>query len=90
MNEMDLKFSKSLFFLSNAKFQNPENAIRWPWCLPSTYLKQCALSHKLFLEYVLELKKMPFSSLQSILNRQAEYPIKTYISVIKFNECHIE
>ena len=44
------------------------------------------LSHKLILEFVLQLKKCHFTSLETILNCQAEYPLKTYISVEKLNE----
>ena len=33
---------------------------------------------------------LKFSSLQNILNCQAEYPLKIDISVEKFNECLIE
>ena len=49
---------------------------------PGTYL--------LILEYVSKLKKCNFSSLQNNLSCQAEYPLKTNISVEKFNECRIE
>ena len=49
------------------------------------------LAHKLILEYVLKVKKCNFSSLQnSFKSRQAEYPLKTNISVEKFNEYLIE
>ena len=34
-----LNSAKSLYFLTNIKFQNSENAIRWPWCIPLTYFK---------------------------------------------------
>ena len=37
-----------------------------------------------------EVEKCHFSSLQTILNCQAEYPLETDISVGKFNECLIE
>ena len=35
-------------------------------------------------------KKIPFSSLQNIVNCQAECPLKTDINVEKFNECLID
>ena len=31
--------NRFFFFLTNVKVKKSENAIRWPWCLPSTYLK---------------------------------------------------
>ena len=48
------------------------------------------MADKLILEYVLKLKKCIFSSLQNSLNCKAENPLKTNISVEKFNECRIE
>ena len=47
------------------------------------------MAYKLILEYVLKLKKC-HSSLQNRLNCKAENPIKTNMSVEKFNECIIE
>ena len=55
-----------------------------------TYLKKCALAHKLILEPVFKLKICHFSSLQTTLNCQAEYPLKIDTSVEMFYECHIE
>ena len=39
---------------------------------------------------MLKMKKCHFSSLQTILNSRAEYPLKTDISVGTFNKCLIE
>ena len=65
MNEMDHKFGKIVIFSKQYKILEIRKSIRWPWCLPSIYLKQCPLAHKLFLEYVLKLKKCDFSSIQN-------------------------
>ena len=48
------------------------------------------MEHKLILESVLKLKKCHFSSLQTILNCLAEYPLKIDINVGKFYECLID
>ena len=47
-------------------------------------------AHKLIIEHVLKLMKYKKKSLQNSLSCQAEYPLKTNITIAKFNECLIE
>ena len=76
--------------------RDPDTFPRFPaqewcaWTLHEIALKECALARKLILEYILKLKKCHFFSLRNILNCQAEYPLESYISVKKLNECLIE
>ena len=89
MNERDFKFSKIVIFYNKYKNLKSENAIRWPWCVPMTYIKKCTLTQTLILESVLKLKKCHFSSLQTILIYQVDKP-KTDANVKRFNEWLIE
>ena len=85
MNEMDYKFSKIVIFSNQYKIlRKSENAFDGL----DVYLRH-GLAHKLILECV-EVEKGHLSSLQNLLYCQAELPLKTDISVEKFNECLID
>ena len=58
MNEMGLRFNKIIIcFMSSENVRNPTMLCAIILNGPTTYLKYCALKHKLILEYVLILKK---------------------------------
>ena len=87
MNEMDHKFGKIVIFSKQYKIL----VIRKCYSMFTFDIQEIMppLARKLILEYVLKLKKCNFSSLQNRLSCQAEYPLKTNISVEKLNECLI-
>ena len=90
INEMDHKFDKIVIFSKQYKILEIRKCYSMALVFAFDIPEIVFLAHKLILEYVLKLKKFNFSSIQNRLSCQAEYPLKTNISVEKFNECDIE
>ena len=91
MNEMDHKFSKIIIFSKQNKILEIEKKC-YSMTLVFTFDRPEIVSPGTYTDsrICVEVEKCIFSSLQNSLSCQAEYPLKTNISVEKFNECLIE
>ena len=90
VNEMDLKSSKIVIL--SYQYKNLEIRKCHSMTLTFAFNIPQIVSPGTYTDsrICVDVEKCHFSSLQNILNCQTEYPLKTVISVRKFNECLIE